>query len=255
MRAAVMAAGTYTGAFEGRARDEAVLKGHLVRMAKLMRSLVRMISDEHGGDLQMPISRMFLDSASTLAYLLDDPDDPVRFDAYVSHSLSAEQNLLREVYKNVEDRGGVWMPIEDRMVKSISRTFSEAGVEPKTLPHHRKAGWPSAYERLKLLGPAAYTAYQMGSGSIHGAWHDIRSQTTRTEDGYDIRFDADAVRPQPLLLMSLVTTTVVRDYLQVCCADALADVEDLLDELERRGRWIDTAHERFVSVARMGREP
>ena len=67
---------------QGVDRNNAILCGHLVRMTKLMRTIIRAVVDDHGGDQLLSVARQFLDSASTVVYLLGDDGSTSRFDAY-----------------------------------------------------------------------------------------------------------------------------------------------------------------------------
>lgn len=114
---------------DGRAlggRNEGIIRGHVVRMVKLMRTTLRSIVNDDGGDQGMQLARQFFDSASTLGYLLENGLDPTRCDAYVNDSLIAEREFLADVHREIAQRGGVALPIEDRIQRSIARAFEAA---------------------------------------------------------------------------------------------------------------------------------
>lgn len=237
---------------DGFTRNEAILVGHLIRMAKLMRSIIAGIADCHGGDQQMQLVRQFLDSASTLKYLLADPSDTSRFDVYVLDSLIGEKEFLKDIEEEATMRGGQKLDIELRIERSIQRTFDRAGVSESDIPSRnqlkKENRWPTARERLKLLGPTAYSAYRMGSGAIHGSWHDIERNHLELVDG---KFHPDPgrapERPQPLLAMALAGTDIAREYIDKCVPEAAHVFHPRLgDFIERLGRANDL-HEAFLA--------
>jgi Family of unknown function (DUF5677) len=253
----IMATGISPEPSPTRARNQAIYIGHLVRMVKMMRTTIRSIVDDHGGDQQMQLARQFLDSASALAYFLEDVGDTSRLDAYVNDSLIAEREFLADVHRQITERGGQKLPIEDRIEQSIRTTFQLAGVEPEDLPSRSKNNWPSAQERLKLLGPTAYSAYRMGSGSIHGSWHDLeRNHLELVNGAFQPYHEAAPTRPQPLFAMSLLAASIVRDFIRKLLPAAQPLFEPRIVGFLERLRQADELHEAFVTNrAGQGQDP
>ena len=132
-------------------------------------------------------------------------------------SLIAEREFLTVIRKQVARRGGKRLPIEDRMERSVRNAFSSAGLEEPRIPSRRSNGWPSAQERIALLGPTAYSAYRTGSGSLHGAWYDlVRNHLEEVGPGmFAPDFVAAAIRPQPLFMMAIVSADCALSYIEV----------------------------------------
>lgn len=234
-----------------RDRNGAVLVGHMVRMTKLMRSQVRAIVDDHGGDQQMQLTRQFLDSASALAYFLDDIDDSSRIDAYVNDSLISEKEFLKNVNEQIVERGGQELPIETRIKSSIEQTFTSAGVDPAELPARKSNGWPNAQERLKLLGPTAYSAYRAGSGSIHGSWHDLERSHLEVVDGsFKPDFAPALMRPQPLFAMAALSVTLAREYVVKCLSVPFDQFDQRASTFLSRLNQCDSLHEQYLTARR-----
>ena len=233
---------------DGFTRNEAILVGHLVRMTKLMRAVIAGVADDHGGDQQAQLVRQFLDSASTLAYLLEDSSDTSRFDAYVFDSLIGEREFLKDVREQIAARGGKKLNIDERIERSIQQAFQTAGVTESEIPARSRNGWPSAQDRLKLFGPTAYSAYRTGSGAIHGSWHDIERHHLQIVDGKFRPYSEPAPeRPQPLLVMALVGVSIAQKYVEHCVPLASELFQprfaDFLDKLERAA----SMHEEFLT--------
>ncbi|TFD37780.1 hypothetical protein E3T40_04115 [Cryobacterium sp. TMT1-19] len=239
----------------GLSRDQAIIVGHYARMTKLMKSLIRQLSDGHGGDQQIAVSREFMDSVSTVMYLLRDPGDGARYTSYVMDSLIAEREFLKDVREQVAQRGGVMLPIEERINRSIADTLSAAGVREKDIPSRRNNGWPNAQARIELLGPTAYSAYRTGSGAVHGSFTEIyKNYLDGTSGGFEIELRPQRFRPQPLLSMALLSLMTLSDYsfkfLGVALPQVLEDRgRSLLDVLRR----VDDLHERYLADRQVAR--
>lgn len=250
-----LVSGVFGSEERGYSRNDAVLVGHLVRMIKLMRSLIRITADEHGGDQQMQLIRQFLDSASTVAYLLEDPDDSSRFEAYLQYSLISEREFLANVNQQIQKRGGRKLPIEERIEKSIGQTFASAGLDPTSLPSRKNIDWPSAESRLRLLGPTAYSAYRTGSDSIHGGWHDLeRNHLESVGDHFVPNFDPAPLRPQPFFAMALIAVGMGKDYLKWRFEEPVLMLDTRMDEFLARVRRADGLHEQYLTRKMGGEE-
>lgn len=233
----------------GLTRDHAIVVGHYARMVKLMKGLIRQLCDGHGGYQQIAVSREFMDSVSTVMYLLGDPGDGSRFTSYVMDSLIAEREFLKDVRVQITQRGDVMIPIERRINHSIAETLAAAGVREEDIPARRNNGWPSAQARIDLLGPTAYAAYRTGSGAVHGSFTDIyKNHLTETAGGFEIELRAERFRPQPLLTMAMLSLLTVRDYSQMFLGFPLpAALEDRARALMELLRRVDLLHEHFLT--------
>lgn len=234
---------------QGLGRNHAIIVGHYARMIRLAKSLIRQAADGHGGDQQLSITREYMDSISTVLYLLDDPGDGSRYDAYVFDGLIAEREFLKNVRQMVKARGGEHIEIEHRIERSIAATLKAAGVEEKDIPARDKNIWPNAQTRVDLLGPTAYSAYRTGSNAIHGGFADIEKHyLDQTGDLFEIALDPQRFRPQPLLALGLLCLTSIDHYSKVYLDDQLPD--DVLERIERlmqNLRQVDALHEAYLT--------
>ena len=233
-------------------RNQAIIVGHAARMIKLMRTALRMSDEYSDGDQQMALSRQYLDSASTVVFILEQGIDSPRFDAYVNDSLISENEFLKTIDKQIRERGGGILPIEARMQRSIAESFRLAGVRPEELPARNRQAWPSAEQRITRLGPTAYAAYRMGSNGIHGGWTDIEKHHLEVIEGlgFTPTFDDAPARPQPLLMMCGVSVVVIRLYVSLYLASAVGHFNDRLDDFSARLHEVDSAHEDFLNTRR-----
>ena len=228
-------------------RNQAILVGHLVRMMKLMRTLIRQISDGHGGDQQLAITRQFIDSAATVIYLLSDSGDESRFDSYVWDSLIAEREFLKDVKQQIALRDSPAWPIEDRIESSIQATYIAAGVSEDDIPARKNNNWPSAKQRIDLLSPTAYSAYRTGSNAVHGAFADlIKHHLIEKPDGFVPDLDPMGFKPQPLLAMSLMGLDAAASYLVKYFPDAAREAREKLTSIHDRLGEVDLHHEYYL---------
>jgi hypothetical protein len=108
-------------------RNPAILTGLAVRLSKLMKILIRDLSNREPYQ-QLGISRQVIETIATLEYLLADDGSGTRFDQYVQNSLIAEREVLDDIKRNIKKRGGNPAHIETRMTRSIEETARAAGV-------------------------------------------------------------------------------------------------------------------------------
>ena len=117
-------------------RNQAICVGLLVRISKLMASVVRLsVGVEHGETVQA-LTRCILESAVNLRYLLLKHDNKI-YDKFVKTSLAAERELHDIILENIEKRGGEQIVIEQDMLSSIADTCEQSGVKIET----PRLGW------------------------------------------------------------------------------------------------------------------
>lgn len=231
------------------ARDQAIAAGHLARLLRLLRLTIRQVVDDHGGDQQLALMRQVIDSVAILGYLLEDGrEQGGRFQSYVLDSLIAEREFLAVVHQQISQRGGSALPIENRIRQSIADTLAAAGVASiDDVPARREIGWPSAERRVERLGPAAYSAYRMGSSAIHGAFTDIeKHHWTVTSDDIEIELGPSLLRPHPLFTSSLLALDASVIYLTCYVPEALQELGRGFAGLHDRLREADSFHEAYL---------
>ena len=104
--------------------------------------------------------------------------------AYVKNSFKHEIKLRKKMDQNIAARGGVILPIKDRMMKSIDRAVASAGLGPDDLARYSERNWggKNLYEKAEDLrmGDTYLGAFSGPSQSVHGAWGDIYSHCLQT---------------------------------------------------------------------------
>ncbi|MGA5426619.1 DUF5677 domain-containing protein [Streptomyces koyangensis] len=231
------------------ARNDAILRGLLVRTCKLLRLTLRELRERETFQ-QLSVSRDAIETLATLVYLIGDNGTGVRFDQYVMNSLVAERELLRDIQQNTRDRNGETWSIEERMKRSITATAKAAGIDDVSqLPGRARIGYPSAEERIKLLGPSVYIGYRMGSVETHGDWNDVYRNHLSFEDGeFSPNLSSYDVRPQVPLMLVKLSAAVLLDNIERLVPDETTArfLEPRLKDLVKRTGEVDALHEEFL---------
>lgn len=170
-------------------RNQAILMGLLVRLSKLLKRLLRDISDReiYG---QLDTVRQILETSATLRYLAEDDGSGDRFQAYVLNGLRAERETINKIKQNIKKRGGQELGIEKRMISSIQATALAAGVDDLgSVPGKDVIGFPNAETLIANLSETGYISYRMGSSEVHGTWTDLHK--------YHIEYDGKNYLPNP----------------------------------------------------------
>lgn len=188
---------------------------------------------------------------ANLVYLMGDDGTGERFDKYVMNSLIAERELLQEIKQNIQRRGDT-LDIEQRMMRSLNNSAKAGGIEDvSTLPGRPKIGWSRVEDRVKMLGPAAYIAYRMGSSQTHGDWTDLyRNHLTYTDGSFAPNMSPFEVRPQvPLMITRLYVVFVGGSLQHFVVGDLAVGLVSLLADLETRTQRVDELHEQLIQRA------
>jgi len=183
---------------------------------------------------------------------------PELVDSYVRHSLRHERRLRDTIRKNIADRGGSVLPIEDRMLKSIARAERLSGVSLDSVDLQQRAPWGGKDLRAKAASVGLDTAYLAAFGGfshyVHGSWHDLSQYHLEIEDVDDPpaefkpKLGWGAIRPQYLTSLSLMAIDTAMTVAEFLGGAAAADeLEPKLNELWDRVMTLIHAHEQYLS--------
>jgi len=248
----VLATGLRTSdTVQGFERNQAIVVGHMVFVVKLANSLLKQVVDGHGGDLQLPIFRQALEAIATTRYLLDDTDGS-RFDSYVWDSLVAEKELSALIAAKVGERSAE-LPIETRMRSSIEDTLEAASTTLAEVPGRRRNNWPTAKERIDLLGDGVYVAYRTSSSAVHGQFTDLEKRHLKYvgSERYLVNFEPQEFRPQPLIALETLMLDLVPQYVRrYAPEEAWEAFRPHLQSQKLRVQLVDRLHEEFLTRMR-----
>lgn len=229
---------------------EAVLGGHFVRLAKLMRGFLRQTKDIEA-ELAWITSRLITECVINVMYLLQHSSNDV-LTSYLHQSLHHDRELLLTIKGNIATNGST-LPIEERMLESIVRTFANVGIAPEDLPSKRVQNWGGLTLRQKAESLGMLPVYQVGIGAssrnVHGSWYDLTQHhlTVIAPGRFKPRFDEVHVRPQLLFSMALVAVIAFQNYLEHLGSPDIAGPLERVRELEARIRLADMLHEEYIT--------
>jgi hypothetical protein len=229
---------------------EAVVGGHFVRLAKLMRGFLRQTKDIEA-ELAWVTCRLMTECVINVIYLLENVSEDV-LTSYLHQSLYHDRELLRTIEANIAVNGAA-LPIEKRMLKSIARTFANVEIAPEDLPPKRVQNWGGRTLRQKAASLGMLRVYQVGiaasSRNVHGSWYDLTQHhlTVIGPGRFQPRFDESHVRPQLLFSMARVAVIAFQKYLEYLGGSEMEQPLKRVTELEGRIRLADTLHEEYLT--------
>ena len=233
-------------------RDQAIYGGHLVRLFKLISALLDQIC-QHRRETTFILSRLAFETIVNLAYLID-YGSPELFDQYIRYSLRQEKRLHNRIMANIESRSGVRLPIEDRMLSSISAAAARSGfsIDDLSPDEPRRWGEQSLYLRAKAVGLEIMylAAFGGGSQNVHGNWMDLLEYHLDEDgDGFVPSLQWHGPRPQIGLAIAQMATDVVGRFFGLVKAfDMVRGLDDRLENLAERINRANVGHERFVTT-------
>lgn len=232
-------------------RDQAVVGGHIVRLYKLISALLDQTCQRRR-ETAFVLMRLAFECVINVRYLIKHAS-PELFRSFRETSLKHEYRLLKDIEDRIRARGGVALAIEERMRRSIQRSFrlsgAKVGDEPPSTDRHW--GGKSLFERAKDLNLeyVYLVAFGGGSHNVHGNWEDIQEyHLEEVADGYfKAEFEWHQSTSQPLNALGLYAADAIIDYLNWISGDEASDLELNLRDMQKRIQLLVTWHEEFVS--------
>jgi Family of unknown function (DUF5677) len=232
-------------------RDQAIYGGQLVRLYKLISALLDQICQRRR-ETTFILSRLAFETIVNLAYLIE-YGSPELFDEYIRYSLRQERRLYDRITANIAARGGIRLPIEDRMLASISAAAIKSGFAIVDLSPNEPKSWGKKNLRQRAEAVGLETMYLAafggGSQNIHGNWMDLLEyHLDEGGNGFAPNLDWHRPRPQVALAVAQMATDVVWRFFSLI--DVFKDVQRLnnrLKDLEERINRANVGHEQFVT--------
>lgn len=231
-------------------RNQAIIGGNFVRLAKLLSAHLDQICQKRQ-EMAFIISRLLFENIVNIKFLIRNAS-PELFDSYVKYALRNERKLRDLILKNIENRGGEQWHIEHRMLTSIERIARRSGINiDKTSPSKPKDwGGKNFYERTEDVGlESTYLSLYGGSSrSIHGNWTDILDHHLEYIDsGFIPNFSWGCPRPQQILPISQLILETTREFLVYAGSSPQAPILARIDAIFENVRVADAAHEVLLS--------
>lgn len=235
--------------------EQAVLGGHLVRMFKLMRFAMEE-SIEHREEMLSVLVRLLAECVINLRFLVRNYS-PELIRSYLVYSLQHEKELATFIKSNIHARAGETLPIEERMLSSIARTFENSLLREEELPTKKIRNWgeKNLFEKAKDIGLGeAYLGIFGGpSRNVHGGWQDLLQYHLECESPGVFRPRLEFKHPRPQAIYSLthlITETLMR-YVELLDHPSHDLVFDALVDLDARNHAASQAHEEYLVAKNM----
>jgi hypothetical protein len=230
--------------------QQAVLGGHLVRMFKLMRFVMEE-SIEHRDELLSVLVRLLAECVINTRYLIQESSEEL-ITSYLAYSLRHEKDLADLIRGNVRDRGGDTLPIEERMLRSIQKTFENSKFPEANLPEKKVKNWgnKNLYEKAQTVGLAnAYLAVFGGpSRNVHGGWQDLLQYHLDCEAPGEFTAKLEFSRPRPQAVYSLthlISETLI-GYAAMLNHPAVDPVAQRVESIIHRNQLASKIHEQYL---------
>ncbi|MGU3492923.1 DUF5677 domain-containing protein [Xanthobacteraceae bacterium A53D] len=233
-------------------KEQAAVGGNMVRLYKMFHGVLDQ-SNQGRGEMCFIFARLAFETTVSLKFLIQEHSASL-IDEYIKHSMDHERRLSIRIQENISARGGIVLPIEDRMLKSIDRTLKSAGLTLDELPSKKIKNWggKNLYEKAQAVGlGGAYLGMFSGpSNNVHGSWGDTYAHHIDTIDvgKFSPNIEWSRPRPQILFAISMISAGLAVEFSTFIGGDdvgslLLPSVEDLLERIAAA----DRAHESYLS--------
>lgn len=232
-------------------RDQAAIGGNMVRLFKLLHSVLDQTCQRRE-ETSFILGRLVFETVVNIRYLVLEYS-PELVASYIEHSFRHEAKLLALIRANIAARGGDVLPIEDRMLKSIHRSAAAAGIDvDKFKPQKGPWGGKNLFEKAAAVGceDAYLAAFGGASHSVHGNWHEIYGKHLHWDKngGFTPNTDWHVPRPQTLNALCVLVINTLPVYFSFMAGDAAAAaVEQPLNDLLARVFQAAQLHEGYLS--------
>ena len=198
-------------------RNQAAIGGNMVRLYKLLHSVLDQTCQRRQ-ETSFILARLVFETIVNIRYMIEN-FSPELIDSYVGYSLRHERKLRDVIQVNIDERRGEVLPIEDRMLKSISGCAAAAGVDLSDVDPKEKGPWggKNLFDKADAvgLGQAYLGSFSGPSHSVHGNWHEIFSnhlEWDETSGGFTPNIEWHNPRPQVLFALCILLVDTIRIY-------------------------------------------
>ena len=159
-----------------------VLMGLLNRCARLVLSNVAISHEGKFGETTAIVDRCIFESALKIIWLCF-KEDQEEFSRFIAGGLKTEIELKAEIQGNIAARGGGELPIETRMLRSISNHILASGLTEAEIiaakPMRDVASLLAALGHNRLF---YVIGQKLGSHHVHGTWPSLLFHYIETRD-------------------------------------------------------------------------
>jgi hypothetical protein len=232
-------------------RNQAAVCGNMVRLYKLLDAVLDQTCKRRQ-EVSFILARLVFETIVNIRFLIQEFSTEL-IDSYVSFSLRHERKLRDSILHNISKRGGRRLPIEERMLKSINRSASAAGLSLDSVDLTKKGPWggKNLYEKAEAVGlsEAYLAAFGGASHSVHGNWHELYGNHLHWDEngGFTPNTGWHIPRPQLLLALCSMVIETLAIYFAFIAGETVELVDAQLADLHNRLIVTNDAHEAYLS--------
>jgi len=178
-------------------------------------------------------------------------DTQENIEKYQRSSLAYEKMFLDEINKRKKDPS---LPIEERMLKSIKKTFERANVAIDSISRDDRRWGGSTYDKAKKTGfiDLYESSFRGGSHNVHGTWHDLEFNHIINNEGvFEPAIHYTVTKPQTIDSTTIICLIVTVDYINKIaegCEDIINNINLLIKwffEMEKiHENWLNTSQDK-----------
>lgn len=168
-----------------------VLIGSLNRCCRLMLANLRLASEGKHGEATRILDRCIFETCVKVVWLCQTTDAD-RFDRFLADGLKRDHEFKQIITDEIAKRGNGELVIERRMLDSIERSMTSAGLDEQAISKTKRL--PDMASLLQATGKdrLAYVAIErMGSHAVHGSWTDLLTNYLEIDAGRFVPRDND----------------------------------------------------------------
>lgn len=215
----------------------AILTGLLNRCARLMLSNIALSHNGRFGETTALLDRCIFESCLKVDWLCHKGNDE-SFQRYLAGGLKTEIELEKEIAGNIAEReGGEVLNIEKRMLSSIERHITAAGLSREEITEAKKL--PDVSAMLRDLGHERLmyvVAQRLGSHHVHGTWPSLLLHYLEVDDGggFSVRDHDCETHPNQFVMTPLQVLGAVRSFIDYLIEGEGAEaIVNLLDSIQK----------------------
>jgi len=229
-------------------RNKAILCALVVRLAKLFIGFLDGVCKDKF-EFVMIYTRLMYESCVNLRFLIAQ-DDAQTYHDFVCYSLSSEARFLQKINSNISARGHR-LPIEERMIASIERSFSASNVTIEEVVGRKNQWRQGLDQRARKVGldDPYLGLFSLPSHAVHGNWeHLLRYNLEQKDGGFLPDTSWHPAGPQVFGGPMILCLETGRIYLRHMFAGDASRLENELADLEERFRVVAHLHEAFLQA-------
>lgn len=224
--------------------QQGVLVGHMVRLYKLYDTVMLLVA-KNRGEIALLVTRPLTETIINIRFLIRYATEEV-LRAFQKASLAYEKRLWDEIQSRKSDP---LLPIEERMLGSIQRTFERAGIAMNEVSwgdRHWAGDTSQRAQKVDLVDLYEF-GFRTGSHNIHGTWHELDFHHLKGHDTYyepEPRYTSPG--PQLIEMPTVLGLDVSAEYVHHVVG---ASGEELIKRLIIMRDWFSSMielHENFL---------